>query len=125
MNSDKTWVTTNFANRLTNNGFIYAFADYEKHNSETFDPSAIKTMDGKPFGNYGIDSIRNTINYILKAYNYLSIAASQVDIVGHSMGGLMARGFVQQPDYKLSDNFMKGSIHRLITIGTPHFGGPL
>jgi hypothetical protein len=41
------------------------------------------------------------------------------------MGGLMARGFVQQPDYKGKENYMKGSIHRLITIGTPHFGGPL
>ena len=41
------------------------------------------------------------------------------------MGGLMARGFVQQPDYKIKDNYMKGSIHRLITIGTPHFGGHL
>jgi hypothetical protein len=41
------------------------------------------------------------------------------------MGGLMARGFVQQSDYKRKENYMKGSIHRLITIGTPHFGGPL
>lgn len=41
------------------------------------------------------------------------------------MGGLMARGFIQQPDYIKHNNFMKGSIHRLITIGTPHFGGPL
>jgi hypothetical protein len=41
------------------------------------------------------------------------------------MGGLMARGFVQQPDYKGKENYMKGSIHRLITIGTPHFGGHL
>jgi PGAP1-like protein len=48
-----------------------------------------------------------------------------VDIIGHSMGGLMARGFIQQPDYKGKKNYMKGSIHRLITIGTPHFGGPL
>jgi PGAP1-like protein len=61
----------------------------------------------------------------LKVYNYFSIAASQVDIVAHSMGGLMARGFVQQDDYKEPDNFKKGSIHRLITLGTPHFGGPL
>ena len=125
MNSDNTWVTTNFANKLTKSGFIYAFADYEEHNSETFDPYAIKTMNGKPFGNYGIDSIRNTINYTLNVYHYFSIAASQVDIVAHSMGGLMARGFVQQPDYMKQDNFMKGSIHRLITIGTPHLGGPL
>jgi hypothetical protein len=41
------------------------------------------------------------------------------------MGGLMARGFVQQPDYRGKENYMTGSIHRLITIGTPHFGGPL
>lgn len=37
----------------------------------------------------------------------------------------MARGFAQQPDYKNIGNFMKGYIHRLITIGTPHFGGQL
>jgi pimeloyl-ACP methyl ester carboxylesterase len=119
MNSDNTWVTTKFANSLTNNGFYYAFADYEEHNSKTFDPY------DKVFGNYGINSIRNAIHDILEAHNYFSIAASQVDIVAHSMDGLMARGFVQQPDYKSKENYMKGSIHRLITIGTPHFGGPL
>jgi triacylglycerol esterase/lipase EstA (alpha/beta hydrolase family) len=125
MNSDNTWIAadftkTSFTKILDKYGFTYAFADYEQHNSETFDPYAIKTI-----GNYGIDSIRNTINHILNMYHYFSIAASQVDIVAHSMGGLMARGFVQQRDYKRKDNFMKGSIHRLITIGTPHFGGPL
>lgn len=119
MNSDSTWIETNFANSLTNHGFYYAFADYEEHNSETFDPC------DKVFGNYGIDSIRNTVHNILKEYHYFSIAASQVDIISHSMGGLMARGFVQQPDYKGKENYMKGSIHRLITIGTPHFGAPL
>jgi triacylglycerol esterase/lipase EstA (alpha/beta hydrolase family) len=119
-NSDNTWVETKFTNELTDKGFIYAFADYEEHNSETFDPYAVKKI-----GNYGIDSIRNTINYILNVYHYFSIASSQVDIVAHSMGGLMARGFVQQHDYKRTENYMKGSIHRLITIGTPHFGGPL
>ena len=124
-NSYNTWIQTNFANELTNKGFIYAFADYGEHNSETFDPYAVKIMDDKPFGNYGIDSIRNTIKCILNVYHNFSIAASQVDIVAHSMGGLMARGFVQQSDYLKQDNFMKGSIHRLITIGTPHLGGPL
>ena len=119
MNSDNTWVTTNFANRLASYGYHYAFADYEEHNSETFDPY------DKSFGNYGINSIRNTIHNIIEEYRYFSIAASQVDIIAHSMGGLMARGFVQQPDYKKKENYMKGSIHRLITIGTPHFGGPL
>jgi triacylglycerol esterase/lipase EstA (alpha/beta hydrolase family) len=72
------------------------------------------------FGNYGINSIRNAIHNILGEYHHFSIAASQVDIVAHSMGGLMARGFVQQHDYKRKENYMKGSIHRLITIGTHH-----
>jgi pimeloyl-ACP methyl ester carboxylesterase len=116
MNSDNTWVTTIFANSLAYYGFNYAFADYEAHNSETFDPV---------FGNYGTISIRNTVCEILREYRYFLIAASQVDIIAHSMGGLMARGFVQQPDYKRKENYMKGSIHRLITIGTPHFGGSL
>jgi len=118
-NSDNTWISTNFANSLANNGFYYAFADYEEHNSNTFDPC------DKVFGNYGINSIRNTVRSIIGEYHYFSIAASQVDIVAHSMGGLMARGFIQQPDYKVKENYMKGSVHRLITIGTPHFGGPL
>jgi pimeloyl-ACP methyl ester carboxylesterase len=119
MNSDNTWVATKFADRMACYGFYYAFADYEEHNSETFDPC------DKVFGNYGISSIRNTVYKILGEYHYFLIAASQVDIIAHSMGGLMARGFVQQPDYKRKENYMKGSIHCLITIGTPHFGGPL
>jgi pimeloyl-ACP methyl ester carboxylesterase len=124
-NSEQTWTVTDpnktpFTKSLDDNGFTYTFADYEKHNSETFDPDANNT-----FGNYGINATRNAIHDILEEYHKCSIAASQVDVVAHSMGGLMARGFIQQPDYKGKDNFMKGSIHRLITIGTPHFGGHL
>jgi pimeloyl-ACP methyl ester carboxylesterase len=126
MNSDNTWVATNFNKTLVEHGFNPASADYREHNSKTFHPSAIKIVGGKPsIGNYGIDSITNTINDKLREYHDNSIAASQVDIVSHSMGGLMARGFIQQDNYKQQDNFMKGSVHRLITIGTPHFGGPL
>ena len=41
------------------------------------------------------------------------------------MGGLMVRGYVQQSYYNNEENYMKGYVHRLITIGTPHFGAPL
>lgn len=40
----------------------------------------------------------------------MSTGASQVDIVAHSVGGLIARGFVQQPDYKNPTNYMVGYI---------------
>lgn len=61
----------------------------------------------------------------LKGYHVKQIAATQVDMIGYSMGGLIIRGFAQQSDFLNQSNFMKGYIHRLITIGTPHFGAHL
>jgi pimeloyl-ACP methyl ester carboxylesterase len=58
----------------------------------------------------------------------LPIAASQVDIIGHSMGGLIARQMVLQTGqkpYLNSNNFGQGTIHKLITIDTPHLGSIL
>ena len=118
--SKDTWIDTNFSKTLEDNSFKVYFADYTSHYAETFDPYKIPKI-----GNHGIDSINKTISTILKTYHSQSIADSQVDIVGHSMGGLMARGYIQQPYYKNENNYMKGYIHRLITIGTPHYGAPL
>jgi len=101
-------------------GFNVSLANYSAYNAETFDPYNITKK-----GNHGIDSIRNLTEQTLQKYHDKAIAASQVDIVGHSMGGLLSRGFIQQPDYKNINNFKQGYIHRLITIGTPHFGGHL
>ncbi len=111
---------SNFSQLLSNAHFDVTSADYGKHNAATFDPYANKT-----FGNYGINATRYAIQTALKNYHKNDIAGSQVDIVAHSVGGLIARGFVQQPDYNNTANYMKGYIHRLITIGTPHFGGHL
>lgn len=122
---NQTWIESNFNKTLRQSGFDTFYADYSEYNAITFDPYKNETIGNKPFGNYGIDSVRNETAKALKKYHNNSIAAAQVDIVGHSMGGLMARGFVQQADYMKQDNFMKGYIHRLITIGTPHFGGDL
>lgn len=93
-------------------------ADYRLYNATTFDP-LYKTK------NYGIDAVKNETAKALEDYHKNGTAATQADMVGHSMGGLLIRGFAQQPNYKALTNFMKGSIHRLITIGTPHFGSPL
>jgi pimeloyl-ACP methyl ester carboxylesterase len=118
--STLSWKFTHFKKALEDNNFNVSLADYGKYNATTFDPIAISEK-----GNYGIDSIRNATKEILQKYEDKGIAASQVDIVAHSMGGLMARGLSQQSDYKNENNYMKGYIHRLITIGTPHFGAEL
>jgi len=54
----------------------------------------------------------NTLLTICRNYNY---SAGKVDVVGHSMGGLLAR-------YYLQDIAYKNDIHKLITINTPHSG---
>ena len=113
------WTQDKFLQKLTNAHIDVTSADYGKYNATTFDPA------NKTFGNYGINATRYAIHSALNKSHDQSIAASQVDVVAHSIGGLIARGFVQQPDYNNSTNYMKGYIHRLITIGTPHFGAPL
>ncbi|MGO9131967.1 MAG: lipase family alpha/beta hydrolase [Bryobacteraceae bacterium] len=54
-----------------------------------------------------------------------SAAAAQADVVVHSMGGVIARTLELLPDYTDNSSFGVGKIHKLITIGTPHFGSPL
>jgi pimeloyl-ACP methyl ester carboxylesterase len=114
------WTQGNFKQNLANAHFDVILADYGKYNATTFDPYANKTI-----GNYGINATRYAIHFALNKLHNQSIAAAQIDVIAHSMGGLIARGLVQQPGYNSSTNYMKGYIHRLITIGAPHFGAKL
>jgi len=54
----------------------------------------------------------------------LQVAGVMADIVAHSMGGLVARYWASLPTYVDSRNFNQGYIHKLITLGTPHYGSP-
>jgi pimeloyl-ACP methyl ester carboxylesterase len=54
------------------------------------------------------------------------IAITRVDVVGHSMGGLVTRAMVShyEPIY-YHNTFGKGLIRRFVTLGTPHLGSHL
>lgn len=52
-------------------------------------------------------------------------AATQVDIAGHSMGGILSRNHTSLPNYERNDNFNAGDLHTLMTLNTPHTGSPL
>jgi hypothetical protein len=66
-------------------------------------------------------------------YRVNGIAATQVDFVGHSMGGLLARLYIGEYSpgggplylYKRDDNLNAGDVHKLITLDTPHQGSEL
>ena len=55
----------------------------------------------------------------------IPVAGVQMDLVGHSMGGDVSRWFAQESSFLSDDTFAQGSIHKAITIGTPHLGTPL
>ena len=50
------------------------------------------------------------------------VAATQFDLVGHSMGGLISRYMVLDSRFNMDGNYKQGWIHKLITIDTPHAG---
>ncbi|MCR4330784.1 MAG: PKD domain-containing protein [Patescibacteria group bacterium] len=86
------------------------------------------------------------IRNALQAYRESGIAATQADVICHSLGGLVARLYIrgahlddpspqksdEYPDsskhvdqtvwYYRPENYMKGDVHRLITISTTHKG---
>ncbi len=50
-------------------------------------------------------------------------ACTRNDIVGHSMGGLVARKYIKDNfNHRNMLNYYQGSIRRLVTLGTPHLG---
>ena len=53
------------------------------------------------------------------------IACTQVDWVGHSMGGLLPRVYFRTGFYRRPDNFGAGDLHKLVTLNTPHWGSPM
>ncbi|HWQ69291.1 MAG TPA: putative Ig domain-containing protein [Patescibacteria group bacterium] len=65
------------------------------------------------------------LNEILNAKRTLhgeGIAVTQVDLFGHSMGGLLSRIWAGASQYRRSTNYNEGDINKLVTIDSPHDG---
>ena len=52
------------------------------------------------------------------------IACTRVDLVCHSMGGLMARTFMEYDDCRSERSYNQSMIRRVVTVATPHEGSP-
>ncbi len=66
--------------------------------------------------------VKQQINNYLNTLRRRGTAVTQIDYCCHSMGGLIGRSMIQEPYYRNYTNEYKGSIHKFITIGTPHLG---
>ena len=72
-------------------------------------------------------AVQDAVKCALDAVHDLGagFAATQVDVVGHSMGGLLTRLYAESDNFERPDNFDEGDIRRLVTLDTPHFGASL
>ena len=81
---------------------------------------------------FGLDyngcSAIHQVNGFLREYRSgllsFPVAAAAADVVAHSMGGLLIKYASQQSCYRGAENYNAGSVHKLITLGTPYFGTP-
>ena len=77
-------------------------------NAASFDHPTISTI------------LKDAIEKALATISSQNLAGRKVDIVAHSMGGLVVRSFCEK-----EKDFCKESIRKLITIDTPHTGSEL
>lgn len=105
---------------LLNAGFTVALVDHGDiaGGAGSFDPSAESAV---------IHRLITTTEQALRSARLQNVAATQVDVVSHSMGGLItrARSVYSRAPYRRPANYLGGDFHKLITIGTPHRGTPL
>jgi TPR repeat protein len=100
--------------------------DYTPVNYEYgfFEEEPILSELQKPAGTR-IGGIKQALTYYR---DDLNLAATQAIVIGHSMGGILARVWASEaynPDYRRPENYMQGDIDRLLTLNTPHFGSEL
>ncbi|HKQ97061.1 MAG TPA: FG-GAP-like repeat-containing protein [Candidatus Polarisedimenticolia bacterium] len=88
----------------------------------SFDPKADSLNE-----RISIARLITATNRVRRELRAQGTAVTQVDVVGHSEGGLVARARVATKlnDYLWKGNYRKGDFHKIITIGTPHRATPL
>ncbi len=112
---------------------FYNLVDYSRlipgitSTSPAYSQAIIDRLGGSSMGSsYNTPIVLEQIKSHIWNFKELNnVAAIQADIVAHSFGGLIVRGMKSLRDYAPDSTFRKGSIHKLITLGTPHLGTPL
>ncbi|HNP21769.1 MAG: T9SS type A sorting domain-containing protein [Chitinophagaceae bacterium] len=96
------WITNNAISPL-----IYK-ADYERSNDESFK------------SNNGV--VKLNVELLIRQALREGFSCGKVDIIAHSMGGILSRSYIQNPYNSIP---YRGDVHKLITLNTPHAGTQL
>lgn len=116
--------TETFQRALEKEKYCVFAVDYQSTNGDS-DSGPSSFMDNRLVLRSNPGGIENALEYYR---DELKIATTQVDVVGHSMGGVLPRVYASiqyNGDYYNPRNFWEGDINRLITIAGSHFGSHL
>jgi len=72
-----------------------------------------------------VPQVRGFVETALDMFRANGNAATQVDVIGHSMGGILTRLYADGGQFLRPDNYNLGDIRRLVTLDTPHWGSSL
>jgi hypothetical protein len=98
-----------------------AFGAMEQHfaSGEGYNRNLVHSVDysssSNDFFSNNTTVVAQGIDLLLKKAERAQISAGKVDVVGHSMGGILLRLYLQSTSYR-------NDLRRLITINTPHSG---
>jgi triacylglycerol esterase/lipase EstA (alpha/beta hydrolase family) len=70
-------------------------------------------------------ALQTEIDSFLATLDTQGIVGARVDVVVHSMGGLVARNYASQAKYNSLRNRMQGQLHAIVTLNTPEIGSDL
>ncbi|NVO21555.1 MAG: alpha/beta fold hydrolase [Bacteroidetes bacterium] len=88
-------------------------------NSNKYSKYQVKCVDYRWSNTYAfVENVRVIASDVYEIKDFWNLAGyevDKVDLVGHSMGGVLSRLYLQSPGYK-------NDIHKLITVNTPHAG---
>ena len=93
--------------------------DDDFYPDELIYPGDYRTRNGASFQT-NAQVVPDNINVMLNICRTYRYSAGRVDVIGHSMGGLLSRYYLQSEVYT-----RRYDMHKLITINTPHSGTQL
>lgn len=70
-------------------------------------------------------ALQTEIDSLFATLDSDQIVGARVDLLVHSMGGLVARNYASQPRYDSLRNRMQGRFHAIVTLNTPEIGSKL
>jgi pimeloyl-ACP methyl ester carboxylesterase len=114
----ETWVDIAGSMTASVPGLKIIRVDYEKTNARSL------KANEEWINKYIVDGDEKIVS-VRRLLRDDGIAMAQADVIGHSMGGLLARIYAGSDDeefYYRKNNFYRGDIHKLFTLDSPHRG---